>query len=83
MKSRPPSVPFCRKDTNEIVYFTPAPWAIQQIKRETGLVEDVCAHGVGHPNAGCLVYIAELRLGEHWAVHGCDGCCQDTHKGAE
>lgn len=49
-------------------------WAVDQIIRETGLVEDICEHEVGHPN--------NEWLEEHdsdnkkcFAVHGCDGCC--------
>lgn len=55
-------------------------WAVQQIWRGNGpfdmctLVEDICRHGVGHPNEA---YInkhdpsGKLMLG----IHGCDGCC--------
>ena len=46
----------------------PHGWRV--VKRETGLVELVCEHGVGHPS---------LRLSPPWrafdGVHGCDGCC--------
>lgn len=38
--------------------------------RETGLVEWVCEHGVGHPDLE-----SSERMGEGWAIHGCDGCC--------
>ncbi len=55
----------------------PAPeWAVTQIVRSTGLVEDICEHGIGHPN------LAWLKLhdpdGEKgYGIHGCDGCCAD------
>lgn len=32
--------------------------------REDGLIEAICAHGVGHHNG----------------VHGCDGCCANMPK---
>lgn len=49
-------------------------WGVEQIVRASGLVEDICEHGIGHPN---LEYIkkhdpdGELGLG----IHGCDLCC--------
>lgn len=50
------------------------------IRRETGLVEHVCSHGVGHPN-----FYSAARLNNYrdfddnpWLVHGCDGCCSDA-----
>ena len=46
-------------------------WAVRQVTRETGLVEDVCEHGVGHPN------VAFLRANKDFVgVHGCCGCCR-------
>lgn len=61
-----------------------------QQRRETGLVEHICEHGMGHPNWGSALWCAE-RYGEAdsddvrprtleevhsaWLVHGCDGCC--------
>lgn len=47
-------------------------WAVSQLVRETGLVEDVCEHGVGHPNRD---FIKRKKLGWGWTVHGCCGCC--------
>jgi len=56
-------------------------WAIQQIVRESGLVEDVCEHGVGHPNIEWLLkYDVSNDLG-FW-IHGCDGCCSKEMKEA-
>ena len=37
--------------------------------RETGLVERLCSHGVGHPDPDSVAF-----LGESWKLHGCDGC---------
>lgn len=57
----------------------------QTSRRETGLVEHLCAHGVGHPNHGSLLWLAEQRAGtaftaddlscDVYLAHGCDGCC--------
>ncbi len=58
----------------------------RKIRRETGLIEHVCEHGVGHPNDGSALWVAEAslpdgtdeeieRLTKAWKVHGCDGCC--------
>lgn len=56
-------------------------------RRETGLIEHTCEHGVGHPNHGSALWLAEAEadLGETeeqisetahaWLTHGCDGCC--------
>lgn len=53
-------------------------WAVSQLVRETGLIEDVCEHGVGHPNIEWLNEHSE----RHWSIHGCEGCCSqiDTNK---
>ena len=55
----------------------PAPnWAVGQVTRINGLVEDTCKHGVGHPNADFLSINSQ---GKDWmkaySTHGCDGCC--------
>jgi hypothetical protein len=46
------------------------------IRRETGLVEHVCEHNVGHPNAGSILWMQESTGQDGWGIHGCDGCCQ-------
>jgi hypothetical protein len=49
-------------------------WAVQQIIRDSGLVEDICKHGVGHPNIGWLDdNDPDKKFG--WGIHGCCGCC--------
>jgi hypothetical protein len=50
----------------------PKDWT--QNKRETGLIEWVCPHGIGHPAPAEYQIYAEMRKSE-WNVHGCDGCC--------
>lgn len=55
-----------------------------------GLVEHLCEHGVGHPNPGSALWIAQthsanetlsretiLSRFDSEMVHGCDGCCSD------
>jgi hypothetical protein len=54
-------------------YFKPE-WAVQQIWRASGLLEDVCAHGVGHPNSEWLE-THDPDGKRCFGVHGCDGCC--------
>lgn len=55
-----------------------------RLTRETGLIEWVCEHGIGHPDADSCVHVARVMAerypdGGHtadvWSVHGCDGCC--------
>ena len=53
------------------------PWAIMQARRGTGLIEDVCEHGIGHPNREWLRVYGDRS---HLSVHGCDGCCTQKHK---
>lgn len=47
-------------------------WATGQIWRDSGLLEDVCEHGVGHPNQD---FLKKEGWSDVWGVHGCDGCC--------
>ena len=50
-------------------------WATHQIIRASGLIEDVCIHGLGHPNKDFLrLYDPDGSKG--YGIHGCDGCCQ-------
>ena len=41
-----------------------------RIVRASGLIEWECDHGVGHPDLNSVE-----RMGDGWAIHGCDGCC--------
>lgn len=46
--------------------------------RETGLIERVCRHGVGHPDPDSAAWM-DRRYGHKpgtWSTHGCDGCCR-------
>jgi hypothetical protein len=42
--------------------------------RETGLIERLCPHGIGHPDPDSLAYFLESDL--DYSRHGCDGCCR-------
>jgi len=70
-------------EINQELYPKPE-WAVNQIVRASGLVEDICQHHVGHPN------ISWLRLhdpdGEKgFGIHGCcQGlCCFDDETKAK
>lgn len=45
------------------------------IRRETGLMEFKCIHGVGHPALSSIEYMNRVTGGDTWGIHGCDGCC--------
>ncbi len=47
-------------------------WAVGLIYRENGVIEDVCKHGVGHPNQEWLDKVGFEHIN---GIHGCDGCC--------
>ncbi len=50
-------------------------WAVGQVWRETGLLEDTCEHGIGHPNLDWLRNNDPYDR-KYWSIHGCDGCCK-------
>lgn len=52
------------------------PW-VRTIRRETGLVERKCSHGVGHPAEASADWQDQIRghAPGTWMSHGCDGCC--------
>lgn len=54
-------------------YEKPA-WAIAQLIRMSGLLEDICEHGVGHPNQAFLDANKEM-FDKGYSIHDCDGCC--------
>lgn len=68
-----------RKETEEFMGKYPRPeWAVRQILRMSGIVEDVSKKSCGHPNRGWLsIHDAD---GDHThSVHGCTGeCLNDT-----
>jgi len=38
------------------------------------ILERVCKHGVGHPDADAAAYLASINRSND-NIHGCDGCC--------
>lgn len=46
------------------------------VLRASGLIERTCPDGVGHPDPDSARYFIEKTGEDHWAVHGCDGCCR-------
>ena len=55
-------------------------------RRETGLLEARCAHGIGHPIPESCEWLdafgSEGAVGS-WGVHGCDGCCRKERDGVK
>lgn len=47
----------------------------RQVLRSSTLIEDLCSHGVGHPNPDSAAYLNWRDKVTHWDIHGCDGCC--------
>ncbi len=47
----------------------------RQVLRASTLIEDLCSHGVGHPNPDSAAYLNWRDKTDHWGIHGCDGCC--------
>lgn len=55
----------------------------QQWREDAGLMERVCAHGVGHPDPDDLAF-KKSQYGDNYnkyafGVHGCDGCCAGSY----
>jgi len=54
---------------------------VKTIRRENGVIENICKCGVGHPAFGSADYLwrvsPEYKEGEDnpLGVHGCCGCC--------
>ena len=62
-------------EINQKLYPKPE-WAVNQIVRASGLVEDICKHSIGHPNAAWMkIHDPDGEKG--FGIHGCDGCCVD------
>lgn len=51
--------------------------APRQYREDRGFIEQVCKHGIGHPDHDTLLFLWGKHGGrfEELAVHGCDGCC--------
>lgn len=65
----------CNIDVEPDQSIYPRPeWAVDQIVRASGLVENVCKHGIGHPHPMSVKRFEEIGI-KSMDVHGCDGCC--------
>lgn len=51
------------------------------LMRETGLIERVCIHGIGHADPDSAAFLDRVydQPPGTWATHGCDRCCQLAH----
>ena len=47
-------------------------------RSDTGVMERICPHGIGHPDPDHMAYVLSAQGDEgRWqGVHGCDGCCR-------
>ena len=45
-----------------------------KVRRESGLIERKCPHGIGHPDPDSVAEM-EATGRKGYDVHGCDGCC--------
>lgn len=49
--------------------------------RDSGLLERICEHGVGHPDPDSLAYLVNADEGNSClGIHGCDLCCMKPEK---
>lgn len=46
------------------------------LRRETGLIEFLCKHGIGHPAPASVTFMNRMS-GGGYEVHGCDRCCEN------
>lgn len=50
-------------------------------RADTGRVERICEHGVGHPDPDDVAYwLASGKTQSEALTHGCDGCCSHPVK---
>lgn len=61
-------------ETKDINRYPKPSWATHQVVRIGGLVEDVCGHGIGHPNKAYLKEHDPYNF-KQLGVHCCDSCC--------
>lgn len=52
----------------------------EYVHRASGLVEQLCEHGIGHPTPQSVAEMEQRTGQQSWDVHGCDGCCQEEGK---
>lgn len=52
--------------------------ALYNWREDRGIMERLCAHGVGHPDPDSADWL-RLHGRDYENIHGCDGCCAGTH----
>lgn len=62
-------------DVDQELYPKPE-WAVGQVVRASGLVENICCHGVGHPHPASVAEFEKMGI-MSMGYHGCDLCCCD------
>ena len=67
-----------KKKASEPRKFKRPDWAIDQGIGDDYALEDVCKHGVGHPNREYLESLPEDER-ETAGIHTCDKCCSSKH----
>lgn len=45
------------------------------VRGDTGVIERLCEHGVGHPDPDHIQWRIDLDILRGQNIHGCDGCC--------
>jgi hypothetical protein len=68
----------CAGDDRPCVIHRPSDHHMRQMplnwRGDTGVMERICPHGVGHPDPDATAF-AESQGRGYYGVHGCDGCC--------
>jgi len=64
-----------KKKASEPQKFKRPDWAIGQDIGDDYALEDVCKHGVGHPNREYLESLLDEDERRLMGVHTCCGCC--------
>ena len=49
----------------------------QNFREDTGVMERLCTHGIGHPDPDGFPYM-EMTNNNWMKIHGCDGCCHPS-----
>lgn len=57
------------RPTNHALKDAPMNW-----RGDRGILERLCEHGVGHPDADSAAFLASIGK-DYENIHGCDGCC--------
>ncbi len=68
----------CEGDVHGCPFHKPSLHAMIEepmLLRETGLIERICPHGIGHPDPDSIGWM-DRHGRPGYGVHGCDGCCR-------